>query len=47
LQSVRRHSAIVVTGTVNDVHEIHPVKRLPCKLNRRWLVMISGDYAQY
>jgi hypothetical protein len=35
LQSVRRHSVIVVTGTVNEMQEIHPVKRLPCQLNRR------------
>jgi hypothetical protein len=30
LQSVRRHSAIVVRGTVSDMQEIHTVKRLPC-----------------
>jgi hypothetical protein len=30
LQSVRRYSAIVVTGTVSDMQEIHPVKRLAC-----------------
>jgi hypothetical protein len=35
LQSVRRHSAVVVTGTVNDMQEIYPVKHLTCKLNRR------------
>ena len=33
LQSVRRHSAIVLTVTVNSMQEIHPVIYLLLKLN--------------
>jgi len=33
LQSVRRHSAIVLTDTVNGMQEIHPVIYLLLKLN--------------
>jgi hypothetical protein len=36
LQSVRRHSAIIWTVTVNDMQEIHPVIYPVLKLNHDW-----------
>jgi len=47
LQSVRRHSAIVLTVTVNGMQEIYPVIYLLLKFNHNWLFMVSGVYTEY
>jgi len=47
LQSVRRHLAIVLTVTVNGMHQIHPVIYLLLKLNHNWLIMVSGNFTEY
>ena len=39
LQSVRRHSAIVLTVTINGMQEIHPVIHLLFKRSHKWLGM--------
>jgi hypothetical protein len=46
LQFVRRHSAFVLTFTINGMQEIHPVMCLLFKLNHNWLIMVSGDFAE-
>ena len=47
LQSVRRHSAIVLTVSVNGVQQIYPVIYLLLKLNHNWLIMVTGDFTEY
>jgi len=47
LQSVRRHSAVVLTVTINGMQEIHPVIHLLFKRNHKRLGMVSGGVAEY
>jgi len=43
LQSVERHSAIVLTVSTNCMQQIQPVVYLLLKLNHNWLI-VSGDF---
>jgi hypothetical protein len=43
LQSVRRHSAVLLTVTINSMKEIHPVTYILFKLNHIWLIFVPGE----
>jgi len=47
LQSVRRHSAVVLTVNTNGMQQLHAVIYLLLKLNHNWLIMVSGDFTEY
>ena len=46
LQSVRRHSAIVVTVNINGMQEIHPVIYLLFKFSHNWF-MFDSSYMRF